>query len=94
MMERLKPGAGHLVQLTIPTRSQMQNKKHMPCFMIEMPPLHFAVNKLEMEQEWTLVSSTCPSSQEVDIWAGPWDYSHDPVEKNERHLPLLFQFWS
>ena len=60
----------------------------------EDAPLHFAVNKLEMEQEWTLVSSTCPSSQEVDIWAGPWDYSHDLVEKNERHLPLLFQFWS
>lgn len=38
-----------------------------------------AVNKLELEREWTPVSSTCPSSQEADIRAGPWDYSHDPV---------------
>ena len=38
MTERLKPGAVHPVHFTTPTVSQMQNKKHMPCFMMKMPP--------------------------------------------------------
>ena len=38
LTERLKPGAVHPVHFTTPTGSQMQNKKHTPCFMMEMPP--------------------------------------------------------
>ena len=37
LTERLKQGEVHLVHFTSHTGSQMQNERHMPCFMMETP---------------------------------------------------------